>query len=86
MGLVPAAREAESVLLSAIFGSALDGCTGMCLGTAQTCGCASSPSHLDGTMCPSGTPLPSSEMLVGDKHLFRDVAKCHRSLVPRVPV
>lgn len=74
------------MVLSAIFGSAPDEYTEMCLGTAQTCDSASSNSHLDGIVCPSGTPLPSSEMLVGDKDLFRDVAKCHRSLVPRVPV
>lgn len=68
------------MVLSAIFGSAFDGSTGMCLGAAQTCDRASSTPHLDRTVCPSGTPLPSSEMLVGDKDLFRDVAKCHRSL------
>lgn len=68
------------MVLSAIFGSALDGYTGMRLGTAQTCGSASSTSRLDRTVCPCGTLLPSSEMLVGDKDLFRDVAKCHRSL------
>lgn len=67
-------------MLSAIFGSALGGYAGMGLGTAQTCATASSTSHLDRTVCPIGTPVPSSEMLVGDKDLFRDVAKCHRSL------
>lgn len=65
--------------LSANFGSALDG-FGMCFGITQTCGSASSTSRLAGPVCPSGTPLPSSEMLVGDKDLFRDVAKCHRTL------
>lgn len=38
------------------------------------------PLSLMGLCPPSGTPLPSSEMLVGDKDLFWDVAKCHRSL------
>lgn len=63
-----------------IFGPALGGCTGPGLGAGQACGSASLTPLLDGTTCHGGTPLPSSEMLVGDEDLFRDVAKWHRSL------
>ena len=74
-GLFPRPGTPSRLSTAPIFGPALGGCTGMGLGAGQACGSASPTPLLDGTMCHSGTLLPSSEMLVGDEDLFRDVAK-----------
>lgn len=80
-GLVPMTGAPGSVEPTAQkLGPALGGCTGTALGAGQVCGGASLSPLLDRTTRHGGTPLPSSEMLVGDGDLFRDVAKWHRSL------
>lgn len=58
-----------------VFGPSLGGCAGTGLGAGEACSSASPTPLLDGTMRHGATPLPSTEVLVGDEDLFRDVIK-----------